>query len=484
MSRPPSGPPRRGPAVVARRLTALTAAALLGALCAPAPLAAASPAASASPSTSASPTLPGGLYGTSDPTYDGVFRQATALLALSAVKVAPAGSAVDWLTGQICPDGGFEAYRADPSAACSTRHEDTNSTGMAVQALSRLGGHHGVVSRAVAWLERQQNRDGGWGYQAGAASDADSTAVVAGALRTAGVATEPTRAGHGPQDALRALQLGCSAKAARRGAFAYQSDPASGRLTPNAKATTDGVLGALDSGYLVAAPRADRPTAPLPCSSHSAGASGPAGSAAAGSAYLAAALASGGQHLTTAQPGSSRKTPDFGTTADAVLALAADGHRTAALKPYTWLERHGADAWAKGSPAALGSLILASGAVGADPHAFGGADLVAQLVALGPEPAAARPPAAHASTGHGGGISPWWLIGVGLLAGIGVGLAYRLRARPGGRGAGDPRDAAPEGGDAPREPTPDGSGDVGRADPDGNGEQDRGPQDVGPGPRS
>lgn len=419
---PPERPTRarRTPPVVL-----LTTAVLLCGLAAPAALAD-----SPAPTPSAPGRLPAGLFGGSDPTYDGVFRQATALLALDAVKTTPPAPAVGWLIGQQCADGGFGAFRANTATPCKAGSEDTNSTGLAVQALARGGGHDAVVSRAVRWLRGAQNKDGGWGYQPGTASDTDSTTVVAGALAASG--TDPAKVaagGRSPVDALVTLQLGCAAKAAGRGAFAYQAASGKGGLTANDKATTDGVLGVLGSGYLVSPPHGGHsPKTPDCSSTTTTAASEVAESTQAGAAYLVARLTAGGQHLTTAQPGSTHRTPDYGTTADAVIALAAAGDPADARKPYAWLVGHGTG-WAKGSPAGLGSLILAATAVGADPHDFGGTDLVRQLSATGPRPSAALSPSAGTS-GHGGtGSGVWWAIGVGLLAGAGIGGAFSLRKR-------------------------------------------------------
>ncbi len=427
-ARPATGAPRaRG---LARHAGALTAAALLCAVAAPT-----ASADSAAPSPSASAALPAGLFGTADPTYDGVWRQSTALLALSAVKAPVPGPAVSWLVGQQCADGGFGAFRARTSTACAAKSEDTNSTGLAVQALARLGGHQAVVDRAVGWLKAAQNDDGGWGYQRGAASDTDSTAVVVGALSASGTdPREVTRGGHTPLDALLSWQTGCDAKAQARGAFAYQQDPKSGKLTANDKATTDGIIGAHDSGYVVTAPAADRTPKALACPTGGTGrASDAAASAQAASAYLAGVLDAGGDHLTTAQPGSDKKSPDYGSTADAVLALAADGHRAAARKPYEWLVKNGTG-WAEHDPAGLGSLILAAAAVGENPHDFGGADLVRQLQNTGPQTAtpASTPPSAGQRDQAGGSLNKWWVIGIGLLAGAGIGwaISFRKKKRP------------------------------------------------------
>jgi Prenyltransferase and squalene oxidase repeat len=425
---PRSSPATPHPArrVLGRPLGALAAAALLCAAVAPA-----ARADSASPAPSASAKLPAGLFGTSDPTYDGVWRQSTALLALHAVAAPVPAAAVDWLTGQQCADGGFGAYRAAVTAPCAARSEDTNSTGLAVQALTALGGHGAAVRKAAGWLESAQNKDGGWGYQAGAPSDTDSTAIVAGALRGAGTAPAAvTKGGRSPQAALAAFQLGCGAKAAQRGAFAYQPDAKSGKLAANDKATTDGILGMRSAGYLVTAPDTDREAKALTCPADHAAALDTGAAAQSASAYLSAALTAGGEHLTTAQPGSAKQTPDYGTTAYAVIALAADGHRAAAQKPFKWLAGNGTG-WAKGSPAALGSLILASAAVGANPHDFGGADLVAQLSDTGPSPAASPTAPSAAAHAQGGGTSSnvWWIVGAGLLAGVGIGGALSLRKK-------------------------------------------------------
>jgi squalene cyclase len=167
---------------VRRTAAVLAATAVIGAVVAPA-----ASAADSSPSPSPSAALPSGLFGSADPTYDGVWRQSLALLAQHTVGVRPAVKAVDWLTGQQCANGAFAAYRADASAACDAKTQvDTNSTAAAVQALGALGGHVEAASRAVTWLKSVQNTDGGWGYMPGGASDTNSTSVVIGALKAVG----------------------------------------------------------------------------------------------------------------------------------------------------------------------------------------------------------------------------------------------------------------------------------------------------------
>ena len=77
--------PLHAPAPPRRRITAAT---VLAALSAPA---ATAHAASPRPSATAPPS---GLYGAADPTYDGVWRQSYALLALHTAGVTPAQAAV------------------------------------------------------------------------------------------------------------------------------------------------------------------------------------------------------------------------------------------------------------------------------------------------------------------------------------------------------------------------------------------------------
>ncbi|MEV6013833.1 prenyltransferase/squalene oxidase repeat-containing protein [Streptomyces sp. NPDC051976] len=383
----------------------------------------------ATPSASASaPKPPSGLYGAGDPTYDGVWRQSYALLALKTAGVNPAAAAVGWLTGQQCADGGFPSYRANTAVACDPKHEDTNATGIAVQALAALGGHDAATAKAVAWLATVQNADGGWSYNPGGASDPDSVGVVIGALKAAGKDPAATaKGGKTPYDALRTFQFGCAAKPADRGAFGY---PMNGKLTVNAKATADAVRGAQGATFVVAAPAADiAARVPACVTGHDTAVATPADVANAGAAYLTAQLTAGGDHLTAVTPGADKPTADYGTTADAVIALAAGGHLTSAKSAYTWLAANSA-AWSRGNPAALSQLVLAAHATGADPRAAGGADLVRQLTNLGPAPT--TPPATPAKkkdSKKSSTASTLLIVGVFFIASVGFGLFLSARKK-------------------------------------------------------
>ncbi|MFF7265491.1 prenyltransferase/squalene oxidase repeat-containing protein [Streptomyces sp. NPDC008159] len=387
----------------------------------------------AAPSASPSQAIPTGLYGSTDPKFDGVWRQSLTLVALDAVGEKPgAGAAVDWLLGQQCANGAFPAYRPDPTAQCDAKTAvDTNSTAAAVQALAAVGGHDAQAERAVGWLKDNQNDDGGWGFTAGGPSDANSTSVVIGALAAVGETPGgQKKAGHSPYDALRALALPCAAGTEGSGAFAYQPDKKGG-LAANADATAAAVLGSLGEGFVVDAGKTGDGGA-----SACAGGTSPEDAARNGAVYLAGALTSDG-YLKSALAGAEDQ-PDLGNTADAVVALAAAGDKDATAKPLAWLEKNYGPWAAKSGPAAYAQLILAAHAAGTDPRDFGGADLVAQLTDTGP----ARDVADYRSVpsddtaddgGDDGGIATGVVLGAGLglaaLAGAGLTRLTRKRRR-------------------------------------------------------
>jgi hypothetical protein len=380
------------------------------------------PAFAADPSPSA--TLPAGLYGTTDPTYDGVWRQSLALLAQDTVDVEPAAKAVDWLAGQQCPDGGFAPYRADVAKACDAKTPvDTNNTAAAVQAFAALGGHDTTTGKAVDWLRSVQNKDGGWGYLPGGASDTNSTSVVVGALAAVGEKPADVRkGGRSPYDALLALSLPCGEEDA--GAFAFQPDK-KGALAANADATAAGIVGVLGKGLVTTAGKAPADTRKCLGGKNPT----PADAALNGAVHLARDLGGSG-YLKSVMPGA-KDQPDYGNTADAVVALSAAGLDQRGREVLVWLEHHYA-AWAEQSgPAAYAQLVFAAHATGTDPRDFGDTDLVKQLNATGPAPQSAPNGSVAASATPSedekkdDGDSPfgvWWYVGVFLVVGIGIGF--------------------------------------------------------------
>ncbi|CAM5562815.1 Secreted protein OS=Streptomyces glaucescens OX=1907 GN=SGLAU_10675 PE=4 SV=1 [Streptomyces glaucescens] len=309
-----------------RSAAALAAAAVIGVVATPV-----AQAADPSPSATPSVAIPSGLYGSGDPTYDGVWRQSLALLAQDAVGVRPAGQAVDWLTGQQCANGAFASFRADTATACDAKTMlDTNATSAAVQALAALGGHDAVTGKAVGWLKSVQNKDGGWGFGAGSPSDANRTVHRdRGARRRRG---EARRGEEGRQVAVRRparpraplrregrrrLRLPAGQEGRARRQRGRHGRRCAGRTRQGTRRRQGGEKAA-------ASKCADAKT--------------PEQAAANGAAYLAGAVAKDG-HLVSALPGAEDQ-PDFGNTADAVVALAAQGGAERAAKPLKWLEEN------------------------------------------------------------------------------------------------------------------------------------------------
>lgn len=304
------------------------------------------------PSASAAGTpVQVGLFGTQDPTYDGVFRQSLSLLAFAAAGEAPPQESVDWLLGQQCDDGGFQAFRADTSKPCTKSDpvnyvgEDSNSTALASAALTVLG-ELDSASDALGWLEAAQNTDGGFPYFLGGTSDVNSTAIALLATNAVGLApTQVARDGASAADYLVGLQIGCPGVATQEdGGFAY-ADFSAG--IANDAASVQAALAITGAALPFAAdppaldiPRADCPTptaTPATTATAAATASTPAAAAAAAVAPSSAELAGGYVARTLETYGNAIPALDYATgerkpgtvsagdTAWAVLALSAIG---------------------------------------------------------------------------------------------------------------------------------------------------------------
>ncbi|MET8542939.1 hypothetical protein ABZW03_20145, partial [Kitasatospora sp. NPDC004799] len=178
--------------------------------------------------------------------------------------------------------------------------------------------------------------------------------------------------------------------------------------------------------------RADAAPKALACATDAPAAAAPvphADSGEAAGAYLTAQLAAGGDHLTLTTPGAEPK-PDYTATAWAALSLIQSGHPQQATGAVDWLAKEG-DAWTKGDTdaGATATLLLVSQAAHRDTAALTG-----RLTGLGPAPKAAAASAAATSAPaekkkDEGGIGQYWLIGVGLLVGIGGGLLLSLQRK-------------------------------------------------------
>jgi hypothetical protein len=420
---------RRAAALVAAAVTALTA------LTAPAAVADTSPS-----TTAAAPAgAHAGLYGAGDPTYDGVWRQAFAIRAVSDAGYVADEASVGWLLKQQCADGGWPSYRADTAKPCAVKAEDTNATAAAVSVLLVIPGSATIqqaLNRGRQWLRTVQNADGGWSYNPGGPSDPDSTALGLGALGHA-AATEANAHGKSPYDALRGFQFGCTAPTDVRGAFGYPD--ADGKLKANAKATADALNGMHDALLTSSTPAQSTPSTPQPsdCAADpkAYGKLAPQAVGQAAADWLARQIRAGGGHLNLLTPGADTPSPDFGTTADAVTAL-APYYPVEAKTAYAWLTAHGSK-WAKGSPAALAQLVRAAGFLQAERTLAGAADPLQQLIALGPgatkrATGAQQKPAVHKKADDGGlsgSTTTWIVVGVVFVASVGVGMLLRGRRR-------------------------------------------------------
>ncbi|MGH9018746.1 MAG: prenyltransferase/squalene oxidase repeat-containing protein [Acidimicrobiales bacterium] len=196
-----------------------------------------------------------GLFGSTDPTYDGAFRQGLSLMALANQGVSSTSAVMEagitWLQEQQCSDGGWESYRS-VSTACaapdpdSFTGPDTNSTSSAVEGLVAAGASFPV--NPLGFFESAQNTDGGFGF-IGASSqspDPDSTAEVIQALVAIKELTNPafTQGTATPASALATYQQGCSAAAGDRGSYTFPGEDG-----PNLLATLQAVPGAAEVAF-------------------------------------------------------------------------------------------------------------------------------------------------------------------------------------------------------------------------------------------
>jgi hypothetical protein len=186
--------------------------------------------------------------------FSNAFSQSLAILALTRHGGAPA-SAARFLISSQCKNGGFPLNFGKKTCA-----SDADSTAMDVQALL-ASGHRGAAVRGLNWLARVQQKNGGFLAFGGKVPNANTTGLAGEALGAAG---RHNRAAHATKFLL-SLQAGCSAKAFRRGAIAFDS---TGFVRSTAiDATAQGILGIADVGLARLSSRGSRDGDPrLACS--------------------------------------------------------------------------------------------------------------------------------------------------------------------------------------------------------------------------
>lgn len=314
-------------------------------------------------------TSDAGLYGASDPTYDGVFRQSLAIMGQAVQGITPPSAAVSWLLDQQCADGSFAAYRADTSQPCGAPDPanytgpDINSTAMALQAFmsldtdrTSLTKKQGIAvldaaDKAAEYLAKVQNRDGGWPYYAGSASDANSTGLALAAMNT----QAPNFSYPAYRKASRFLGT-LASSCPDGGGFAYMAGSKA-----DGSATAQGTVGLV--GALLAY-RQPKPAVAAPCANTA---------KAKGVSYLAKGLSDTGL-LESSMGGT-----DYTSTAMAVIALAQSRQgRSSIAKGVRALKANVADyvtPSAGTNPGAAGLLMLVASTTGAKAQDFGGLNL-------------------------------------------------------------------------------------------------------------
>lgn len=303
-----------------------------------------------------------GLYGQTDPSSDGVYRQSLAILGLTAVGLQPARSAVAWLLEQQCADGSFQSYRSDTSVPCAPSDPqafsgpDTNSTALAAMALEVVDEDRAAARAANALVRGAQTsgRFASWPYNFGGTPDASSTGLVVNALDSVGANSATIAAG---QRWLRARVIPCG----RKYGGALRNDATS--PAANNFATAQGLLGLTDA---------------LPVDEQTSAQANPACSGSAVtrvSSYLARTLTQDGI-LTYSGFGGN----DYGSTSAAVIGLGeAELGRRGINTAVAALQRDARE-WittdAGASVGAAGWLLMVAESTGENPRSFGGVNLV------------------------------------------------------------------------------------------------------------
>ena len=302
-----------------------------------------------------------GLYGTADPTFDGVFRQTVAMIGLNAVGARPSATAINWLLRQQCADGSFESYRADTSVPCSPGDPEAFSgsnvqqTALAAIALFQ-NNRTAQARRAIVWLIDSQNDDFGFPTFRGGISDANSTGLALLALQTVQPQDRSARVPNAKRF-LRNVQMRC----ATGGGLAYQRGQ-----TANALASSQAYLGLV--GGLPVEPRSSLKPNPR-CSSNTAANVG---------SYLADPITRTGALANAFGPG-----PDYTSTGISILGFVSEGVGRQAVRRGLQTLQTNARAYTQQDgievPAALGVLLMVAHATETNPRNFGGVNLVGAL---------------------------------------------------------------------------------------------------------
>ncbi|HMK12372.1 MAG TPA: prenyltransferase/squalene oxidase repeat-containing protein, partial [Acidimicrobiales bacterium] len=178
------------------------------------------------------------------------FGQAFDILGLARTGGGVPADAITFLLAQQCPAGGFRLFYDTGDTCTNDAEADPDATGLAVQALVGQSAASSAVSKAVTWLLGQQDASGAFGGSGPTASlNANSTGIIAQALRAAGQSAAANKAGVWIQS-LQLTDTNAGAASSDVGAIAYdagQRDDAvahglPAERDPFRRATSQGVL--------------------------------------------------------------------------------------------------------------------------------------------------------------------------------------------------------------------------------------------------
>ncbi len=313
-----------------------------------------------------------GLFGTQDPTYDGVFRQSYALMGLVAAGANIPRPAVAWLLDQQCADGSFVAYRTDTSEPCPPSDPttysgpDTNSTALALSALTAVGESR-AAGDAADWLLAQQTRGGGFPYYAGGSPDTNSTGLAMAALTLVDGTSKQRRNAANYE---RRMAYGCNSDPDLVGSMPYMAG-----MLPESMSTTQSLLG-LSRAFLVRERSQQRANPSVTCDGNGRVENVKGATA----RWIARALRANDGRLPDAF---NPQVTDWNSTAVAIIGLVAARTSGIATDIAITALANNIDDYVEdgegGRAGALGTAILAAVATGSDPRDFGGRDLVADL---------------------------------------------------------------------------------------------------------
>ena len=312
-----------------------------------------------------------GLFGSQDPTYDGVYRQSLSLIVLDAAEAKIPTPAVKWLKRQQCDNGSFMSFRTDLGASCGPK--DSNATALAVIALRAIG-ERPLARKAINWLIDQQKRSGGWEYTAGWGVDSNSTGLVIQALIAMKIDPTTVAKNKNGLQYLRNLQLDCDSESvADRGALDYQKIPEV-PLAANDFATAQATAALARETLPVGPSEASTDLPEFTCDD---GPQPTAVEAAAG--YLGRTIDATGGYVPSFDD-----SPDYGSTANAVLSLVAAGYASNQIAEATETLEGVAPTYTRDEgevlPASAAALGLVAIATGGDPRSFGGTNPVRDLL--------------------------------------------------------------------------------------------------------